>query len=164
MQAVFGDDPFDAAGADHRSALTQLLGNDLRRGVGIEETVSDHLPDDLVRSPVIRFGTALLALQSERPALLISAAELEVTLFAVAEFFGGLQWSTIFALAFNKHEQLAGHLVILAHLQGPGRTDPRLVLGFELCHPDFLRKVRRLPGPRGPGFRKSMITKQEGHV
>jgi hypothetical protein len=134
LQAVFGNDTFDAADADYRSALTQLLGNDLRRGVGIEETVPDHLPDDLVRSSVVGLWTALPALQSQRTALLISGAKLKVTLLAVAEFLGGPQRSPTFTLAFDEHQQLAGHFVVLAYLQDPSRPHPRMALRFELCH------------------------------
>ena len=150
MKAVFGDDTLHAAGADLPAALAQLLGDHLRGGVAVKEPVPDHLPDDLGRSPVVGLGAALLALQSDRARLVKDGAELEVPLLAVAELAGGLEGAAFLALPFEEHEELVRDLVVLADVQGAGRPDPRMVLRFESCHLGFLRKARRLPGPRGP--------------
>ena len=116
MQAVLGDDAFNAPRADHPAGLPQLLGDHLRGGVTVEEAMPDHLPDDLGRSPVIRLGTTLATPQSDRPRFVKSSAELKVTLLAVAELLGGLQRARVFTLPFDEHAQLAGDLVVFAHL------------------------------------------------
>ena len=150
MKAVFGDDALHAAGADLPAALAQLLGDHLRGGVAVEEPVPDHLPDDLGRSPVVCLGAALLTPQSDRARFVKEGAELEVPLLAVAELAGGLEGAAFLALPFQEHEQLLRDLVVRADAQGAGRPDPRMVFQFESCHLGFLRKARRLPGPRGP--------------
>jgi len=55
------DHPLHAADADLPSALTQLLGNHFGRSLGVEEAVSDYLPDDFGGSPVIGLGAPFLA-------------------------------------------------------------------------------------------------------
>lgn len=158
MQAVFGDHPFDAARADDPSALAQLLGDHVRRGVAVEETVPDHLPDDLVRAPVVRLGAAFLAPQSKRTVLLIGGTELEVTLFAVAEFLGGPQSSPALTLAFNEHQQFAGDLVVFAHVQAAGRPDPCVTLHLELCHPGILHEGKSVSGSAHAEHRKPSLS------
>jgi len=155
LKAVFGDHALDAAGADLPAALAKLLRDHLRGGVAVEEPVPHHLPDDLGRSPVVGLGAALLAPQSDRARFVEEGAELEVPLLAVAELAGGLEGTALLALPFQEHEQLVRDLVVRADVQGAARPDPRMVLRFESCHPGFLRKARRLRGPRGPTVGRS---------
>ena len=148
MQAVFGNDSFDAAGADHLAALTQLLGDHLGGSVAIEEPVPNDLPDDLIGPPVVRLGPPLLAPQPECPVLFERGAELEVPLLAVAELAGRGQGTGAFTLTLDEHEELVCDLVVVAHAQDAGRSHPRTVFGFELCHPGILRKKQSLARPR----------------
>ena len=47
MQAVIGNHSPDTGGADRPAALTELLGDDGYRCIGIQETVANDLPDHL---------------------------------------------------------------------------------------------------------------------
>jgi len=138
LQPVLGDYSFDAPRADRGSALPQLLRDHLGGGVGVEEAVSDHLPDHLGCSPIVGFGTALLALQSEGARLLKGSAELKVTLLAVAELAGGLERPHCSTLPFDKHQQLAGDLVVLGDVQATVRTNHHMFFHIVLGHPCFL--------------------------
>lgn len=146
MKPVFGEDAFDAAGADHPSGLSQLLGDHLWGSVAVEEAVPDDLPDHLGRSPIVRFRTAFLASQSQRTRFVQDGAELKVTLLAVTEFARRLERSTFFALPFDEHQQLERDLVVLTDVQDPPGSDQRVVLRIELCHVCFLPKGSRLLG------------------
>jgi hypothetical protein len=55
------NDTLDTACTDRPPTLTQLLRNHRGRGVGVEKTMSNHLPDHFVGTAVVRFGAALLA-------------------------------------------------------------------------------------------------------
>ena len=90
MQRVVGQDAFHAADADRPSALHELLGDDLRRGVGVEKAMPDHLTDEFGRAAVVRLGAPFPALQCRGPLLAEGAAKLEVALLAEVELLGGL--------------------------------------------------------------------------
>jgi hypothetical protein len=66
LQAILGDDPFDAPRADHPAGLPQFLGNHLHRGVAVEKTVPDDLADDFSCPSIVGLGAAFLAPQSDR--------------------------------------------------------------------------------------------------
>jgi len=91
LQAELGDDPLDTAGADGRAGLAEFLGQDLGRGLRIQEAIADHLLDELGGAAVVGLGTAFLVDQRQDPALLEEVAQLEVALFTVGELLGGLQ-------------------------------------------------------------------------
>lgn len=154
MQPVLGDNSFDAAGADCPAALPQLLRDDLRGGVGVEKAVSDDLADHLGRSPIVRLGTAFLAVQCNRAGLLEGGAELKVTLLAVTEPGRSLERSKFFTLPLDEHQHLVCDLIILANVQDPARPDQRLIRRIELCHLCFLRKGSRPLGPRGTSLQE----------
>ena len=71
MQAVIGDDPFDAAQTEGEMSLAEFLGDDFRRGVGIEKAVAQDLADDLAGAAIIGFGPGLFGLQGGEAALLV---------------------------------------------------------------------------------------------
>jgi hypothetical protein len=56
LQAVLLDGAFHAPGADLETGLAELLGDDVDRGVGIEEAVADDLSLDLVGADGIGLG------------------------------------------------------------------------------------------------------------
>lgn len=149
LKPVLGDDPFDAAGADGPAALPQLLRDNLRGGVGVEKAMPDDLSDHFGRSPILRFGTAFLAVQCNRAGLLEGGAELKVTLLAETELCGGLQRSRSLAFTFHEHHELPRDLVILTHVQDTAGPDQTVAFRIELCHVCFLHKGDRLLGPCG---------------
>jgi hypothetical protein len=60
LKAVLFDDAIDAAGTDGETGLTELLRDDVDRGVGIEEAVTDDLAFDLVGSDGFGLGATFL--------------------------------------------------------------------------------------------------------
>jgi hypothetical protein len=146
LQAIVGDDAFHAADADGPSALDELLGDDLRRSVGVEKAVTDHLPDELGRPTIVGFRATLLAVQSDRPLFAEGGPELKIALFAEVELLRGLEGPQSLAFAFHEHQQLPRDLVIGRDLQLPGRSDQRLLLRIELCHDCLLHNAGFLSG------------------
>ena len=93
MQPVVGQHAFHAADAERASTLPELLGDDRRRCLGIEEAVPDHLPDDLRGSTVVAFRAAFLTVQRQRAPLAKRGAKLKIALLAVAELLCSLKGS-----------------------------------------------------------------------
>ena len=60
LQAVIGDDPFDAALADGVILLADFLSDNLGGGIWIEEATADDQTDNLVGAAVIGFGSWVL--------------------------------------------------------------------------------------------------------
>jgi hypothetical protein len=157
LQAVVGQDAFHAADADRPSGLNEFLGDDLRRRIGVEEAVPDHLADDLGRTPIVPLGAAFLAVQSQRAPFAEGGAELEVALLAVAELFGGLERSQAFALTFDKHQQFAGDLILGGYFKPAPWPDQGMSLQIELCHGCLLRTGRSLSGRSAGRFLRRRI-------
>jgi hypothetical protein len=61
LKAVLLDRAFHAPGADLETGLTELLGDDVDRGVRIEEAVADDLSLDLVGADGRGLGSGFLA-------------------------------------------------------------------------------------------------------
>ena len=57
MKAVLLDNADDTTSADHEAGLAELLGDDVDRGVRIEEAVTDDLADKFVGADIVAFGT-----------------------------------------------------------------------------------------------------------
>ena len=64
MQAELLDDPSHAAGTDGKARLPEFLGDDVRGGVGVEETVTNDLALDFVGPNVVGLGPAFLRQES----------------------------------------------------------------------------------------------------
>lgn len=118
MQAVVGEGATDAAGADRQAGLAELLGQDVRRGLGVEETQTNDLADDLGGTSGAGLGSAFTAVQSGAAVGEEGSAELAVTLFAEAVFGRSGAGAETFAFAFDEHEQLARDLVLGRDNQG----------------------------------------------
>jgi hypothetical protein len=134
LQAEVGNDAFDATGTDDPAGLAEFLGNDRGGGFGIEEAMANDLADDFVGTTVVAFGTAFVILQGEGTADGESLAQLEIALFAKAEFLGGMQGSQILALTFDEHGQFAGNFIVLGNAERPLGPDELLELKIELKH------------------------------
>ena len=108
MKAVLLDDADDATNADREAGLAQFLRDDVDRGVGIEEALTDHLANDLVGADIVTFGAGLVALESCASMFTVEFEQLKISLFAEVELLGGLGGAEALALAFDEHGQ-AGH-------------------------------------------------------
>jgi hypothetical protein len=72
LKAILLDDAFHAAGTDHEAGLAEFLGDDVDRGVGIEEAVTNNLAFDLISADGVGLGSAFVSLESQDPVLLKS--------------------------------------------------------------------------------------------
>lgn len=111
MQAVIGDDPFDAAQTDGETSLPQFLGDDLRRSIGIQKAIAQDLADDLIGAAIVGFGSGLLELQGGETALLEGREDLVITLAAITIFSSDRSDLGFQALAFDQHEEAAGQFI-----------------------------------------------------
>ena len=117
MQAKLLDDPFDASCANVQLALAKLLGNHLRGGIRVEEAMPDHLADHLIGASIVVLGSAFLTEQSQRTLFPEGGAKLEIALSAELVFLGRLCRSEPLAIAFDKHGEFAGDLVIVEYVE-----------------------------------------------
>jgi len=62
LKAILLDDAVHAPGADGEASLAELLGDDVDRGIGIEEALADDLALDLVGADIVVFGAGFVAL------------------------------------------------------------------------------------------------------
>jgi len=153
LQAIVRNDPFHAADAQSVSGLTELLGDHLRGGVGIQKAVPNHLANDLRRAPVVRLGATFLTLQGGGALRGKERAELEVALFAVAEFLGSQKRSQSFALALNEHQKLGCQLVVPGNREPSSTPDHNVLLKIKFRHDYLLRNCSTAPYRRGPVLR-----------
>ena len=112
MKPVRLDHAFDTARADGEAGLTELLGDDIDRGIGIEEAVANDLSFDLVGADVVGLGTAFLRLEGRGSLFLKEFEQLIITLSGEAVLGGSLGGAESFALTFEEHEQAWSDLVI----------------------------------------------------
>jgi hypothetical protein len=80
LKAVLLDGAFHAPGADLETGLAELLGDDVDRGVGIEEAVADDLSLDLVGADGIGLRSPFLVLESQGSLLLELLVQLIISL------------------------------------------------------------------------------------
>jgi hypothetical protein len=105
LKAVLLDDADDTPNADLEAGLAEFLRDDVNRGIGIEEAVTDDLSNDLVGADVVVFGAGLVALESRASMFTIEFEQLKISLLAELELVGGLGGAEPFALAFDEHGQ-----------------------------------------------------------
>ena len=103
MKAVLLDDADDTANADREAGLAEFLGDDVNRGIGIEEAMTDDLANDLVSADIVAFGAGLVTLESSASMFTIEFKQLKISLFAEVELLGGFGGAEPFALAFDEH-------------------------------------------------------------
>src|SRR6516225_5113513 len=106
--------------------LLELLRDDLGRSIRIQKTMTNDLAHHLFGAPIVALWPACFTLQSQGPMSFKLFQELKIALFSVTEFTSGLSGTQSLALAFEKHGQLAGNLVIVRQKDRTGRAD-------ELC-------------------------------
>jgi hypothetical protein len=131
LKAILLDDALHAAGADGEAGLAELLGDDVGRGVGVEEAVADDLAFGLVGADGVGLGAALLHQEGRGPSLLETVEHLIIPLSGEAVLAGGLEGAEALALALDEHDQARGDLVAGWDDQFAGRSDDAAVGEFE---------------------------------
>jgi hypothetical protein len=134
LKTEFCNDTLDTSDTDGPTRLGQLLGNYLCRRVGIEETVSNHLPYDLARSTIVRLGATLFAHESTGTPLTIGVQQLKVTLLAITELLCGGGWPQILALSFIQHGELVGDFIVWQNNKHPLWTLKEHLFSFDSQH------------------------------
>src|SRR6516165_282003 len=122
LQTKVADDSLDAANANQVVGLPELLGDDLGRSLRIQETVPDNLAHHLLGATVVSLWSARFALQGQGAAELQLFEQLKIALLRVAEFLGGPGGAQPLALAFKKHRQFTGDLILIGQEDGTRRT------------------------------------------
>jgi hypothetical protein len=112
LKAVLLDDADDTTHADGEPGLAEFLRDDVDRGVGIEEAMTDDLANELIGADIVVFGAGLVALEPCASMFTIEFEQLKVSLFAEVELFGGLSGAEPFALAFDEHGQAGDDEVV----------------------------------------------------
>jgi hypothetical protein len=105
LKAILFDDAVDAPGTDGETSLAELLGDDVDRGVRIEEAVANDLAFDFVGADIVVFGAGLVALESGASVFAVEFEQLKISLFAEVELLSSLGGAEPFALAFDEHGQ-----------------------------------------------------------
>ena len=118
MQAVIGNDAFDAALADRLPLLADFLGDDGGGRIGVQETTADDQTDHLVGAAVIRFGTWALQEQTFGAFCIKGTQDLVIALAGEVVFESGFGRADPLALAFDEHGQAAADLVVFGDQEG----------------------------------------------
>jgi hypothetical protein len=132
LQAVIGDDALDGAEADGEVSLAELLGDDFRRSVWIQEEVAEDLTHRLVGPAVVGFGAGFLGLESGQAAVVKSGQQLIIALAAVAVFLGDGEDVLLQALAFQEHEEAVGQGILGSNGQSAGGAGELVGFGVEM--------------------------------
>jgi hypothetical protein len=143
------DDAFDAASADGQAALSELLGNDLGRSLGVKEAMPNRLANGFLRATVGPTGARRLVDQGSGTLLAKGVAELEVTLLAVVEDLGGFDGAQAKALASDEHGELAGDFVVGRQRQSAGWANQSALLAVEVKHGGTPEEGKGRPAPLG---------------
>ena len=112
--------------------LAEFLRDDIDRGVGIEEAMTDDLANELIGADIVVFGAGLVALEPCASMFTIEFEQLKVSLFAEVELFGGLGGAEPFALAFDEHGQAGDDEVVRKNGDFSGGADDAVGRDVEL--------------------------------
>src|SRR5437667_248242 len=141
LQAVIGDDPFDAALADAKRLLTEFLSDDLRGRLRIQEAAADDQTDDLMSAPVIGLGPWATEEQTLSAFFIKSVEDLVVTLAGQSIFLSGFGRAEAFALALDEHGQAATDLIVVRNEErAAGAREAELLFGQHDVHGRNLRQ------------------------
>jgi hypothetical protein len=132
LKAVLLNDADDTTSADREAGLAELLRDDVDRGVGIEEAVTDDLANEFVGADIVAFGAGLVALESCASMFTIEFEQLKISLLAEVEPLSGLGGTEPFALAFNEHGQAGDDEVIPTNGEFSGGADDAVGRHVEL--------------------------------
>jgi hypothetical protein len=123
LKAVLLDDAFHRAGTEGEAGLAELLGDDVDRGVGVEEAVADDLAFQLVGADRGGLGSAPLRQEGQGPSALETIENLIIPLSGQAVFEGGLAGAETFTFALQEHDQARCDLVAGGDEQFAGGSD-----------------------------------------
>ena len=123
MKTVLLDDADDTPNADREAGLAEFLRDDIDRGVGIEEAMTDDLANDLVGADIVAFGAGLVTLESSASMFTIEFKQLKISLFAELELLGRLGGAEPFALAFDEHGQAGDDQIVRKDGEVSGGAD-----------------------------------------
>jgi hypothetical protein len=110
-------------------ALLEFLGEDLRRGLRVQEAVTQDQAHDLLGATVVGFGAAFLRPQRAQAALFVGGQQLVIAGTGVAELGGGGGGVLLEALAFHEHEEPTCQHVVWSDVQGAGRAGELMRIG-----------------------------------
>lgn len=135
MQAVVGDDPFDAALADGMTLLPDFLSDDGGGRIWVEKATTDGQADDLVGAAVIGFGSRGLQQQPLGAFFIKSGQDLVIALAGEIVSLSGLGRAEALTLAFDEHGQAAADFVVIGDQQGSARAcETELFFGERNIH------------------------------
>jgi hypothetical protein len=123
LKAIFLDDAVHAPGTDGETSLAELLGDDVDRGIRIEEAVTNDLAFDFVGADVVMFGAGLVALEPGASVFAVKFEQLKISLFAEIELLGRLGGAEPLTLTFDEHGQPGDDEVIWKNRNLSGRAD-----------------------------------------
>src|ERR1700693_3571337 len=86
-------------------------------------SMTNDLTDHHFSAPIVGLWPARFALQSQRALGFKLFQQLKIALFGVTEFTGGQRGTQSLTLAFEKHGQLAGNLIIVGQEDRTGMAD-----------------------------------------
>jgi hypothetical protein len=112
LKAILFNDPLDTAGTDLDTGLTELLSDDVDRGVGIEEAVTNDLAFDLLSPDEVGLGPAFLVLEGEEAPILELREYLMITLSTYPILHGRRGSAEFFAFSLQEHEKPRRDLVV----------------------------------------------------
>ena len=113
----------DTASADREAGLAELLSDDVDRGVGIEEAVTDDLAIDFVGADGFGLGATFLVEERNGSMFLELFVNLIISLPREAVFVRRLCWPQTLALSLDEHEQSRCDLIIGVDEEFPGGAD-----------------------------------------
>ena len=135
MQAVIGDDSFDAAQADGMVLLADFLGDDGGGGIWIEEATADDQAHDVIGAAEMSFRSPCLEEQALGALLAKIRQDLVITLAGEIVFSSSLGRTETFALAVDEHGEAATDLVIVGNAErASGAGEAELFLGERNIH------------------------------
>jgi hypothetical protein len=105
LKAILLDDALDAPGTDGEAGLAELLGDDVGRGVEIEEAVTDDLSFELLGAYVVALGPGLLAGEGLGPVLSEQFEQLIIPLASQSQLLRGRSGPDAFAFALDEHHE-----------------------------------------------------------
>src|ERR1700719_2129801 len=135
--------------------LLELLGDHLGRSIRIQETMTNDLTDHHFSAPIVGLWPARFALQSQRALGFKLFQQLKIALFGITEFTGGQRGAQSLTLAFEKHGQLAGNLIIVGQKDRTGMADELCGRIEELEHGAKLGKKRDISQIKYGGNKRS---------